>query len=234
MKTIGLIGGMSWQSTVHYYRLMNEDVARRLGGHNNARSVIASVNFAEVEALMREDDWKSIHAILVDAGRQLERAGADMALLCTNTMHKLADALAGELGIPLLNIIDVTAAEIREAGLDKVALLGTRFVMREEFYRKRLEQHGIESVIPEKLDQFEVDRIIFEELTQGRFLDSSRDTYLRIIDRCKGDGARGVILGCTEIGLLLHQRDCALPLFDTTRIHVRNAIEKALQQAPGS
>ena len=228
MKTIGMIGGMSWQSSVDYYRLVNEDTRRRLGGHHNARSIMVSVDFAEAEAMMRADDWDGLARLLIDAGRKLEAAGADLVLLCTNTMHKLADQLQAAIGIPLLNIIDVTAAEVRGAGLSRVALLGTRFVMREPFYVGQLAEQGVEALVPESSDQLEVDRIIFGELTQGLVNDASRQAYLRTIDRLKAQGAQGVILGCTEIGLLLKQQDCALPLFDTTRIHARAAVDKAL------
>lgn len=228
MKTIGMVGGMSWQSSADYYRLINENVQRRLGGHNNATSVMVSVNFAEAERMMRNGDWQGITEMLLEAGRTLESAGADLALICTNTMHKCADAVEEGLSIPLLNIIDVTAAEINDALLKRVALLGTRFTMREEFYRQRLARHGIEALPPAAADQEIIDRIIFAELTHGEITDESRNDYLRVIDALKSDGAQGVILGCTEIGLLLQQRDCALPLFDTTRIHARAAVDFAL------
>ncbi|MDX1442623.1 MAG: aspartate/glutamate racemase family protein [Gammaproteobacteria bacterium] len=228
MKTIGMIGGMSWQSSLEYYRLINENVQRQLGGHNNAKSLMASVNFGEVEAMMQDDDWPAIREELGNAARQLQDGGADLVILCTNTMHKLADDIAAGINIPLLNIIDATAREIHAAKLSRVGLLGTRFTMRDEFFVERLAKHGIETVLPEKLDQFEVDRIIFEELTQGIVENDSRNDYLRVIDRLKGEGAQGVILGCTEIGMLLKQRDCALPLFDTTRIHARAAVRAAL------
>ena len=228
MKTIGMIGGMSWQSSLQYYRLINENVQRQLGGHNNAKSLMASVNFGDVEAMMQDDDWPAITAELRSAAKQLADGGADFVILCTNTMHKCADAIAGSIDIPLLNIIDATAREIRAAKLSRVGLLGTRFTMRESFFVDRLAKHGIETLVPEKLDQFEVDRVIFEELTHGHVENSSRNTYLNVIDRLKGDGAEGIILGCTEIGMLLKQRDCALPLFDTTRIHARAAAKAAL------
>lgn len=228
MKTIGLIGGLSWQSSVDYYRLINEDTQRRLGGHHNARSIMVSVDFAEAEAMMRADDWDGLAKLLVDAGRRLEAAGADFALLCTNTMHKLAEPLQAAIGIPLLSIIDAAAAAVRDAGLARVALLGTRFVMREAFYVRHLGQRGVEALVPDAPGQLEVDRIIFEELTRGQINDASRQAYLRAIERLEAQGAEGVILGCTEIGLLLKQSDCALPLFDTTRIHARAAVDLAL------
>lgn len=228
MKTIGLIGGLSWQSSIDYYRLLNQDVQRRLGGHHNARSVMVSVDFAEAEAMMRAGDWDGLTRLLVDAGRRVETAGADFVLLCTNTMHKLAGPLQDALAIPLLNIIDAAASAVRDAGLARVALLGTRFVMREDFYVQRLADSGVEALVPDPQGQFEVDRIIFEELTRGGITDSSRQAYLRIIDQLRAQGAQGVILGCTEIGLLLKQDDCALPLFDTTAIHARAAVDRAL------
>lgn len=228
MKTIGMIGGMSWQSSLDYYRLINENVQRRLGGHNNARSIMVSVNFAEAEQMMRNEDWHGITDMLLEAGRTLESAGADMVIICTNTMHKCADALEESLSVPLLNIIDATATEIGNARLNRVALLGTRFTMREAFYAERLSRHGIEAIVPAADEQEIIDRIIFAELTRGVITDESRNEYLRVIDSLKSDGAQGVILGCTEIGLLLKQRNCALPLFDTTRIHARAAVDAAL------
>lgn len=228
MKTIGLIGGMSWQSSIEYYRMINEDMRHRLGGHHNARSVMVSVDFAEAEAMMHGDDWDGLAQLLIDAGRKLEAAGADFVLLCTNTMHKLADRLQAAIQIPLLSIVEVTASEVRSAGLSRVALLGTRFVMREPFYVHQLSERGVEALVPETADQIEVDRIIFEELTRGRITDASRRAYLRVIDRLQARGAQGVILGCTEIGLLLKQGDCALPLFDTSLIHARAAVDYAL------
>lgn len=228
MKTIGLIGGLSWQSSIDYYRLLNEEVQRRLGGHHNARSVMVSVDFADAEAMMRAGDWDGLARLLVDAGRQVEAAGADFVLLCTNTMHKLAGPLQDAIGIPLLNIIDIAAAAVREAGLSRVALLGTRFVMREPFYVQRLADGGVQALVPDAVEQPEVDRIIFEELTRGRITDTSRQSYLRVVDRLQAQGAQGVILGCTEIGLLLKPDDCALPLFDTTALHARAAVERAL------
>jgi aspartate racemase len=229
MKTIGLIGGLSWQSSIDYYRLLNEDVQRRLGGHHNARSVMVSVDFFDAEAMMRAGDWAGLTSLLVDAGRRVQAAGADFALLCTNTMHRLAAPLQAALDIPLLNIIDVTASAVRNAGLSQVALLGTRFVMREDFYVLRLADGGVQAMVPDADGQAEVDRIIFEELTHGRITDASRQAYLRIIGELQERGAQGVILGCTEIGLLLKQDDCTSPLFDTTALHARAAVDRALE-----
>lgn len=227
MKTIGLIGGLSWQSSIDYYRLVNQDVQARLGGHHNARSVMVSVDFADAEALMRAGDWNGLERLLVDAGRRLEAAGADFAVLCTNTMHKLAGPLQAALRVPLLNIVDVAAGAVRAAGLEPVALLGTRFVMREDFYVARLAANGVRALVPDEAGQAEVDRIIFDELTRGVVSDASRQAYLRVIDKLRQRGAQGVILGCTEIGLLLKPGDCALPLLDTTALHARAAVDLA-------
>ncbi|MDQ3288832.1 MAG: aspartate/glutamate racemase family protein [Pseudomonadota bacterium] len=228
MQTIGLIGGLSWQSSIHYYRLLNEDVQRRLGGHHNARSVMVSVDFADAEAMMRAGDWDGLTRLLVDAAQRVEAAGADFVVLCTNTMHKLAGPLQDAIGIPLLNIIDAAADAVRDAGLSRVALLGTRFVMREDFYVQRLADGGIHALVPDPHGQADIDRIIFEELTRGLITDASRQAYLQVIERMQSLGAQGVILGCTEIGLLLKQEDCVLPLFDTTEIHIRAAVDRAL------
>lgn len=228
MKTIGLIGGLSWQSSLDYYRLLNEDVQRRLGGHHNARTVMVSVDFAEAEALMRVGDWDGLTRLLIGAGKAVEAAGADFILLCTNTMHKLAEPLQSALGIPLLNIIDVAAGAVSAAGLSRVALLGTRFVMGEDFYVERLAHGGVQAVLPGAQGQVEIDRIIFAELTRGRITAASRQTYLQVIAQLHEQGAQGVILGCTEIGLLLKQDHCALPLFDTTALHCLAAVDRAL------
>lgn len=228
MKTIGLIGGLSWQSSADYYRLLNGEVQHRLGGQHNARSVMVSVDFADAETMMRAGDWDGLTRLVIDAGQRVEAAGADLVLLCTNTMHKLAEPLQAALGIPLLNIIDVAAGAVREAGLSQVALLGTRFVMREDFYVQRLADGGVQALVPDAAGQAEVDRIIFEELTRGRITEASRRAYLQVIAQLRHEGAQGVILGCTEIGLLLKQEHCALPLFDTTALHARAAVDQAL------
>ncbi|MQA18992.1 aspartate/glutamate racemase family protein [Rugamonas rivuli] len=231
MKTIGLIGGMSWESTVPYYRQINETVKQHLGGLHSAKVVLYSVDFHEIERLQHAGDWDAAGAVLADAARSLRAAGADFLVLCTNTMHKVAPAIEAAVDIPLFHIADPTAAEIKHAGLHKIGLLGTRFTMEQAFYKDRLrERHGLDVVVPEQHDRDIVHRIIYEELCLGRIVDSSRDEYRRIIAGLVEQGAQAIILGCTEISLLVAQRDAAVPLFDTTAIHARKAAEWALAQ----
>lgn len=232
MKTLGLIGGMSWESTQAYYRLANEAVREALGGLHSAKLVLYSVDFAEVEAMQREDRWDDAARLLADAGRSLRAAGAEALVLCTNTMHLVADAIEAASGLPLLHIADPTGAAARAAGLSRVALLGTRFTMSRDFYRRRLEQRfGLEVLVPGEEDQALVHRVIYDELCLGRIESASRDAYLGVIDRLAARGAQGVVLGCTEIGLLVGPGDTALPLFDTTALHVRGAVDWALGRA---
>ncbi|ELX10165.1 aspartate/glutamate racemase [Janthinobacterium sp. HH01] len=232
MKTIGLIGGMSWESTVPYYRQINETVKQHLGGLHSAKVVLYSVDFHEIERLQHAGDWDAAGAVLADAARSLRAAGADFLVLCTNTMHKVAPAIEAAVDIPLFHIADPTAAEIKHAGLHKIGLLGTRFTMEQAFYKDRLrERHGLDVVVPEQHDRDIVHRIIYEELCLGRIVDNSRDEYRRIIAGLVEQGAQAIILGCTEISLLVAQRDAAVPLFDTTAIHARKAAEWALAQA---
>ena len=228
MKTLGLIGGMSWESTIPYYRILNERVRQRLGGLHSAKLVLHSVDFAEIEALQRADDWDAAAAILADAARGLRAAGADAIVVCTNTMHLVAPQIEAAVDLPLLHIADATAARIRAAGLSRVALLGTRFTMARDFYRRRIEAAGIEVIVPEAAQREIVHRVIYEELCLGHILDDSRDAYRAIIDDLVARGAQGVILGCTEIGLLVGEGDAAVPLFDTTRIHAEAAADWAL------
>ncbi|MRV72883.1 amino acid racemase [Duganella sp. FT92W] len=231
MKTIGLIGGMSWESTVPYYRHINETIRERLGGLHSARAVLYSVDFHDIEQLQRAGDWETAGMVLADAARRLQAAGADCIVLCTNTMHKVAPAIAAACALPLLHIADPTARAIEAAGLNTVALLGTRFTMEQDFYRERLEQrHGLAVLTPAPGDRAIVHRIIYEELCVGVVSEASRAEYQRIIGQLAARGARGVILGCTEIGLLVGPNDTALPLFDTTAIHARSAAEWALAQ----
>jgi aspartate racemase len=231
VKTIGLIGGMSWESSIEYYRIVNQVVRERLGGLHSAKSVMASVDFADVEDLMQRGAWDAVEAILVDAAKRLEIAGADFILICTNTMHKLAPQVQKRVYIPLLHIADATAEEVRARGLKKVALLGTRFTMLEDFYRGRLSRnYGLEVIVPGQSEIDIVDHIIFEELCRGEIRPSSKETYLKIIAALATAGARGVILGCTEIGLLVKPDDVRLPLFDTTRIHAEAAVNFALAE----
>ena len=229
MKTIGLIGGMSWESTQHYYALINEAVRARLGGLHSARCILWSVDFADIEPLQRANEWGKAGEILNRAALGLERAGADLLVICANTMHKVADQAMSGVRIPLLHIADVTAERIRAAGLRRVALLGTRYVMEEDFYRRRLaERHGLEVSVPEKADRDEVHRVIFEELVLGRVEPRSKERYLAIMNRLVDRGAQGVIAGCTEIGMLVGPADLAVPLFETTELHALAAVERAL------
>ena len=229
MKTIGLIGGMSWESTVPYYRLINEAVRERLGGLHSAKVVLYSVDFHDIEQLMQRGEWEAVAVALAKAAALLESAGADFLVLCTNTMHKVAGAIEAAVGIPFLHIIDPTADAIRQAGLKTVGLLGTRFTMEQPFYRDRLqERHGLKVLIPDSEERAMVHRVIFDELCQGRAVDASRRDYARVIARLVEQGAEAILLGCTEISLLIGRQDCAVPLFDTTSLHARRAAEWAL------
>ena len=224
MKTIGLLGGMSWQSSAEYYRLLNEAIEARLGGHNNARTLMLSVNFEEIAAAMRADDWDSIARLVSDAARQLQAGGADFVLLCTNTIHKVAAAIEAAISIPFVNLIEATAAAIERQGCRTVALLGTRLTMEQEFYRGRLESHGLRVLIPDEPFRAILQGVIFEELCHGEIREDSRRDVQLMIDELQRQGAEGVILGCTELSLLIHREHSPLPLFDTTRIHVDAAV----------
>ena len=228
MKTLGLIGGMSWESTMPYYRIVNERVRERLGGLHSAKLVLHSVDFAAIEALQRADDWVAAGAILADAARGLRAAGAEAIVVCTNTMHLVAPAIEAAVDVPLLHIADATAARIRAAGLDTVALLGTRFTMERDFYRARIEAAGIAVLTPAVADREAVHRVIYEELCLGRIREESRAAYRAIIAGLVARGAQGAILGCTEIGLLIGESDAPVPLFDTARIHAEAAADWAL------
>ena len=229
MKRIGLIGGMSWESSAEYYRLVNEGVKEKLGGLHSADCVMVSVDFDEIEVLQRESRWVEAAERMVAAARALEAAGADFVLLCTNTMHKTADAIQSGISIPFIHIADPTAARIKMAGLDTVGLLGTRFTMEEDFYTGRLiKNHGLKVLLPPKNDREIVHRVIYEELVLGILREESRAQYVRIIQDLVKLGAQGVILGCTEIGLLVSASDSTVPLFDTTRLHALAGVEAAL------
>ena len=229
MKTIGLIGGMSWESTAHYYRLLNEAVKARLGGLHSAKCLLASVDFAEIEPLQRAGRWDEAGDILNRAALGLERAGADLLLICANTMHKVAEQTLRGVRIPLIHIADATAARVRAAGVRRVALLGTRYVMEQDFYRQRLaDRYGLEVLVPGPADRAEVNRVIFEELCLGRTEPASKARYVAIMEALVRDGAEGVIAGCTEITMLVQQPDVSVPLFDTTEIHALAAVERAL------
>ena len=230
MKTIGLIGGMSWESTVPYYRRINELVRQRLGGLHSARLVLFSVDFQDIERLQHAGRWAEAGECLALAARALEAAGAEFLVLCTNTMHKVAPAIEEAVAIPLLHIADPTAAAVKQAGLRTVGLLGTRFTMEEAFYRGRLEtQHGIRVLVPEEEDRDLVHRVIYDELCRGVVVEPSRAAYREVIQRLVARGAEGVILGCTEIGLLVSAPDSPVPIFDTTDIHAASAVEFALR-----
>jgi aspartate racemase len=229
MKTIGLLGGMSWESSAEYYRLINEAVKAELGGLHSAQLLLYSVDFAAIERLQHVGDWDAAGAILADAARCLERGGADFLLLCTNTMHKVADAITQSVSIPLVHIADPTATAIRAARIGTVGLLGTRFTMEQEFYRGRLEgQYGLRVLVPNPADREAVHRIIYDELCLGQVREESRAEYRAIMARLVEQGAQGIILGCTEITLLVSAADATVPLFDTTRLHAEAAAALAM------
>jgi aspartate racemase len=231
MKTIGLLGGMSWESTALYYRLINEGVKQRLGGLHSARIALVSVDFHEIEQMQHSGDWEAAGVALAHAAQQVEAAGADFLLICTNTMHKLAPQIEASIGIPLLHLADATARTILDAGLTTVGLLGTAYTMEQEFYRGRLVEHGLTVLVPPAQDRAIVHRVIYDELVVGEVRESSRAEYVRIIDDLATRGAEGVIEGCTEIGMLLQQRDTLVQLFDTTVLHANAAVETALAQS---
>ena len=229
MKVIGLIGGMSWESTVPYYRQVNESIKERLGGLHSAKVVLYSVDFSEVERLQHSGDWGAAGAVLAGAARALEAAGADFLVLCTNTMHKVAPAIEAAVRIPLLHIADPTAEEIKSAGLSTVGLLGTRFTMEQDFYKGRLtEKHGLSVITPGSDESEVVHRVIYDELCLGVVKDDSRAQYAKIMDKMVQAGAEGIILGCTEIELLVREGDSLVPVFPTTKIHAVAAVEFAL------
>jgi aspartate racemase len=228
-RVIGMLGGMSWESTAEYYRLANELVRDRLGGLHSARVVLASVDFAEIEALQVAGEWDRAGEILAAEAARLEAAGAELLMLCTNTMHKVADRVQAAVSIPLLHLADTTAAAVRAAGLTEVGLLATAFTMEQDFYRDRLAGHGLRVLVPDAADRAEVHRIIYDELCRGVIREESRQTYREVIERLVTAGAQGVILGCTEIELLIGQADSPVPVFPTTRLHVEAAVDTALQ-----
>ena len=230
MKTIGMIGGMSWESSIEYYRIINETVRTELGGLHSAKSMMVSVEFAEIETLQHQDRWDEAAKILIAAARSLESGGADFTIICTNTMHKLYDKIQQSVRIPLLHIADATAERIKAQGIQKIALLGTRFTMEENFYKGRLvDSYGLDVIIPGSEDMESIHRIIYDELCAGIIQPDSKQKYTDIIRRLAKEGAEGIILGCTEIGLLVKQEDSPVPLFDTTEIHARAAVKYALQ-----
>lgn len=228
MKTIGLLGGMSWESTQTYYRLLNENVKTALGGLHSAKVVLNSVDFAEIEALQHQGNWDETARILSAAAQAVESAGAEVLLIGTNTMHKVAPQIEAAISIPLLHIADATAQVLLDAGIDRIGLLGTRFTMEQAFYRERLEAKGIEVLTPKATQRDRIHQIIYEELCQGVISERSRAEYLAVVDDLAAHGAQGVILGCTEIGLLIQQAHTPVPLYDTTHIHAEQAVAYAL------
>ena len=230
MKMIGLIGGMSWESSAEYYRILNQGVRDRLGPTASARCLLWSFDFSEIERLQHDGDWNRLTARMIDAARRLETGGADVLLICTNTMHRMAEAVQNAVSVPLLHIADPTAQRIRKAGLKRIGLLGTAFTMEHDFYKGRLRDvHGLDVVVPDEHDRAVVHRIIYDELVAGKVVSASRDAYRQIIARLVADGAEAVILGCTEIMLLVKPEDSPVPLFDTTALHAEAAIAMALE-----
>ncbi len=229
MKTIGLLGGMSWESSALYYRLINEETRRRLGGLHSARIVLVSLDFQEVERLQSQDDWAAAADLLASAARQVETAGADFLLICTNTMHKIAAEVAAAIRIPLLHLADATAGRIVDAEISTVGLLGTRFTMEYEFYKGRLKARGIDVLTPPAAGMELVNRVIYEELCLGVIKDDSRSALLEVIDELVQRGAQAVVAGCTEIGMLVNEEHTDVMLFDTTRIHAEAAVALALE-----
>jgi len=231
MKTIGLIGGMSWESTASYYQLINQDIKHQLGGLHSAKLVLVSVDFAEIEKLQHQGNWQKTADILADAAKSLEAAGADFFLICTNTMHKVADKICQAVSIPLLHIADATGQQLIADKTQKVALLGTKFTMQQDFYKHRIQQNfGIEVITPDSEEQLIVHNVIYQELCLGKVSPRSRQQYLEIIDNLAKRGAQAVILGCTEIGLLIQQKHTNMRLYDTTAIHATAAVTRSLKQ----
>ncbi len=230
MKTIGLIGGMSWESSIEYYRIINETAREKLGGLHSAKSLMVTVDFAEIEKLQHEGRWDDAAQILIKCAQDLEHGGADCIVLCTNTMHKVADQIQANTKIPFLHIADATAEKIKSVGLQKIGLLGTRFTMEQDFYKSRLiENHGLDVLIPNDEERDLVHSVIYDELCLGVVKNSSRESYKEIMQSLVKQGAQGIILGCTEIELLVKQEDASVPLFPTSRIHAMAAVEYALK-----
>lgn len=228
MKTIGLIGGMSWESSAEYYRMLNEGALAKLGGVHSAKSLMVSVDFAEIDAILKEGRWKDAAELMTACAKKLETAGVDVVVICTNTLHKVAEEVQANISIPLLHIADAVGEAVRAQNLKTVALLGTRFTMQDDFIKGRLAQKfGLRVITPNATDQEVIHRVIFEELVIGKILPASKDAYIEIIEKLQAQGAEAVILGCTELGLLVKQEDCDLPLFDTTVEHAKAALDFA-------
>jgi len=230
MKTIGLIGGMSWESSLEYYKIINESVKEKLGGLHSAKSLMYSVDFEEIEKLQHEGNWNKLTEIMIEAAKDLEKGGADFVIICTNTMHKMADEVQENIQIPLLHMADLTGENIQKKGIKKIGLLGTKFTMEEDFYKERLiSNFGMEVLIPDEEERQIVHDVIYNELCLGEIKTSSKDKFVKIINNLVKNGAEGIILGCTEIPLLIKQEDVEIPLFDTTTIHAKSAVEYALK-----
>ena len=230
MKVIGLIGGMSWQSSLEYYRIVNETVRQRLGNHHSAKCLMYSVDFAEIEILQHQNRWDKATDFMIDAAKKLEKGGADFVVICTNTMHKMAGEVEKSIHIPLLHIADTTAVVINDKDIKRVGLLGTKFTMEQDFYKGRLlDKYSINVMVPDEKDRQAVHDIIYNELCLGKINNSSRQKYIQIINKLVSGGAKGIILGCTEIPLLIKQKDCPVPVFDTTTIHARAAAYFAIE-----
>ena len=230
MKTIGLLGGMSWESTQHYYRVINQSVKQKLGGLHSAKIALYSVDFEPIEQLQHRGDWPATADILVDGARRVEAAGADFLLICTNTMHKVEPQISAALNIPVVHIADATAEVLRAQGMQTVGLLGTAFTMEQDFYKGRLtEKYGLDVLVPEAEDRALVHRVIYQELCLGEVEQASKREYLRVVENLQQRGAQAVILGCTEIGMLIQQADTPVPLLDTTTIHAERAVQLALE-----
>ncbi|WP_458413129.1 aspartate/glutamate racemase family protein [Schinkia sp. CFF1] len=228
MKTIGLIGGMSWESSVEYYRIINEEAKKRLGGLHSAKCLLYSVDFDEIERFQAEGKWEEAGKLLGDVAYSLEKGGADFIVICTNTMHKVIDFVEEKIKIPILHIADATATQIKKANLQTVGLLGTKYTMEQDFYKSRIKSNGINVLVPNETEREIINEVIYKELCLGKIQQSSREYYKNVIKNLVDHGAEGIILGCTEIGLLVKQKDSEVPLFDTTAIHAIESVNKAL------
>ncbi|MDA1949427.1 aspartate/glutamate racemase family protein [Bacillus cereus] len=230
MKTIGLIGGMSWESTSEYYRIINEEIKERLGGLHSAKCLINSVDFEEIERCQSSGDWDGAGEILGNAAYSLQKGGADFIIICTNTMHKVVGKIKAKIDIPVLHIADATAKEIKRKDIQKVGLLGTKYTMEQDFYKSRIEEHNIKVIVPSEKNRKEINKVIYTELCLGKIVSQSREYYKRVIEELVQKGAQGIILGCTEIGLLIKQENVSVPIFDTTHIHAIEAVKVALDR----
>ncbi|MBS4215140.1 aspartate/glutamate racemase family protein [Neobacillus rhizophilus] len=229
MKTIGLIGGMSWESSIEYYRIINEEVKRQLGGLHSAKCILYNVDFEEIERYQASGEWESAGLALAEAALSLEKAGADFIVICTNTMHKVINYIYEKITIPILHIADATVKQIQNMNLNRIGLLGTKYTMVEDFYKSRIEANGINVLIPDKDEIERINSVIYEELCVGTIKQTSKEYYKKVINNLVDRGAEGILLGCTEIGLLVKREDSVVPLFDTTVIHAIESVNKALE-----